>query len=128
MIKNIPHDSRRHPVAKGSIEKSILGVDSSGSSQVTSSSSWLEFFMPIESDVNGAVITVGNPRPTTPDKESNYEGFLWCHIDPVADSTAVILAFDFTGKSSGIAIQGGESLGFFKSTTAGQSVILWGRE
>jgi hypothetical protein len=115
-------------ISAGTSDKGLSAVDGSNDSQATSSSSWKEFFVPAGEQFNSANIRVGDPQPTSTDPTYIYENFLWCAVNPDADPNATILAFNVNGKSAGVAKEAGESLGFFKSTTDGKSVVLWARE
>ena len=126
-MKSLPMNNGR-VIAKGTSGKGIVGVSSTGTAQTTSSTVFKEFFVPDGEDFNAANMRIGNPRPTNPDPDVNYENFLWCDVDPVVNTSATILAFNNLGKGGEMAQKSGESLGFFKSTTDGQSVVLWKRE
>lgn len=115
-------------VADGTEERVIKATGAAGSSQ-SAGTSWQEFFVPAGEQFNGANIQVQAASSLSGfDPETNYVPFWWCDKDPDTDATAVPINCPYTGKNSGIAMQEGGSLRYFKTEAAAGPVIMWCRE
>jgi hypothetical protein len=126
-MKPLPMSQGR-VVAKGSCEKMMMAVDSSGDAQTISSSEYREFFIPEDGSFNTSLVMVQIATLSGYSPEDNYLPFYWSDKNPETDSNAVIANFPWYGKLSGVSQREGESLGFFKAATPGAKVVLWGRE